>query len=735
MTVAGAGTFGIRGIVAGLASIAIAACGGRDTTPALSTSSTSSTLSLSQGQLRGANVLLVTIDTLRRDRLGAYGSTAGLTPTLDRLAASGILYTHAYAHVPMTLPAHTSIFTGRAPRSHGVHDNGTFRLDDRVPTLATMLKTAGYRTGAFVGAFVLDARFGLNRGFDEYDDRYPHDAGAATFRFTERRAAEVVKPAGDWILRGDSGDVAGRHGPWFAWVHLFDPHAPYEAPPEYRAGRAPYDAEVAYADAMLGQFLDRLRGAHALDHSLILVTADHGESLGEHGETTHGLFAYNSTLAVPLMLGGPSIPAGRIEAPVAHADILPTLLDLAGVALPSGLDGRSLVTVPPADRAIEFEALDASLTRGWAPLTGIVAGNWKYIELPVPELYNVDADPREQTNLAARESAHRDALASALGRMDRSPAPSAPSTPSTPSTPSPGSTVAALDADAAARLRALGYAGGAAAPRKDRYTSADDPKTLAPLNERFNAALEAFNAGRASEALAGFTAILRERSEFLTARTSAATVLLSAGRAADAVTLLREAPPGQSGSPQLLAKLGAALREADDLHGAAAAFERARAGGDQNPDLFNDLGVVYGRLGRTAKARAMFAELLRRDPGAAGTWYNLGILELATSKRDRAAGAFEHAVKADPAYGEAWQGLGAALVSANTSGAIDAWRHAERLRPGDYDLLFNLGMLLSDTDHPADALPYLQRFVSEAPRDRYARDLRRVRAAIAKASR
>jgi arylsulfatase A-like enzyme/tetratricopeptide (TPR) repeat protein len=734
MTLAGirAWRCGIGGIAAGLAWIAVTACTNHETTGSRSTRSTVSPLStlstLSPGQLRGANILLVTIDTLRRDRLGAYGSTAGLTPTLDRLAGSGLIYTHAYSHVPLTLPAHTSILTGRAPRSHGVHNNGTYRLDDGVPTLATVLKAAGYRTGAFVGAFVLDARFGLNRGFDEYDDRYPHDAGGATFRFTERRAAEVVGPAGDWILSGGAKAAAGG-GPWFAWVHLFDPHAPYEAPPEYRAGRVPYDAEVAYADAMLGRFLDRLRAARALDHTVILVTADHGESLGEHGETTHGLFAYNSTLAVPLLVGGPSIPAGRVDAPVAHADILPTLVDLAGVAAPSGLDGRSLVTGPPVNRAIEFEALDASLTRDWAPLSGLVSGNWKYIELPVRELYNVDADPREESNLAARDAPRCDALARALGRIETAPAGAVASTPPA------GNRAPALDADAAARLRALGYTGGSSMPRKAKYTSADDPKMLTALNERFNAALEAFNAGRAKEALAGFTAILRERPDFLTARTSAATVLLGAGRAADAVKLLREAPPGQSGAPQLLAKLGAALREAGDLRGAAAAFERARAGGDENPDLFNDLGVVYARLGRTADARAMFGELLRRDPGAAGTWYNLGLLELAASRRDRAADAFKHAVKADPAHGEAWQGLGTALVGVDGNAAIDAWRHAERLLPRDYDLLFNLGMLISDSDHPADALPYLRRFVNEAPRNRYGRDLPRVQSAIARASR
>jgi tetratricopeptide (TPR) repeat protein len=341
----------------------------------------------------------------------------------------------------------------------------------------------------------------------------------------------------------------------------------------------------------------------------------------------------------------------------------------------------------------------------------------------VRELYDIDADPREQTNLAERDATRRDLLAGALNRIEAAPAAGV------------ASTEHVLDADAAARLRALGYAGGSATPGKAAYAVPDDPKTLAPLNERFNTALEAFTAGRGREALDGFTGILGERPDFLTARTSAAAVLLDSGRAADAVALLRAAPKAQSQSPQLLAKLGAALREAGDLRDAAAALEQARAGGDQNPELFNDLGGVYARLGRAADARVMFGELLKRAPSSARTWYNLGLSELAASQPGRAADAFDHAVKADPAFGDAWQGLGAALIGTNRSAAIDAWRRAERLRPGDYDLLFNLGMVLAESDRPVEALPYLQRFSREAPRDRYARDLVRVDAAIAKARR
>jgi arylsulfatase A-like enzyme/Flp pilus assembly protein TadD len=678
---------------------------------------------LTSGQFRNASVMLVTIDTLRRDRLGAYGGPSGLTPTLDRLSREGITYTNAFSHAPMTLPAHASILTGLTPVHHSVRNNVAFRLADDIPTLATLLKPAGYRTGAFIGAFVLDGRFGLSRGFDVYDDRFPVDRDAPTFSFAQRPAETVLARASDWILQSSDSNNTGRAAssdprqPFFAWIHLYDPHAPYEAPPSYRAGRTPYDAEVAYTDAMLGRFLDRLAAAHAIDNTLLVVTADHGESLGDHGETTHGLFAYDSTLSVPLIVTGKAIRPGTENLPVEHADILPTILDLVAVAPPPGLDGHSLVDRPASDRAIYFEALDANLTRDWAPLTGIVRSNWKYIDLPVPELYNLSADPAETINVFDRERARADAMARVLKQMAASP-------------PRSAGNSAALDSDAAVRLRSLGYTGGRSPTRSKPYTAADDPKQLAPLNERFNTALEAFNGRRPDEALDGFLSILRERPDFAAARTSAATVLLSSGRAADARVLLGQAPDFQKSSPEILAKLGAALRDTGDFRGAATAFEQARRNGDQNPDLLNDLGVVYARLGRGDEARASFGELLRMDPSAAGTWYNLGVFELSARRADAAANAFRHAVEIDPQYGDAWQGLGASMADRDRPAAVDAWQRAERLNPHDYDLLFNLGMLLAMSDRPADALPYLERFVREAPPTRYNADLRQVRTTI-----
>jgi arylsulfatase A-like enzyme/Flp pilus assembly protein TadD len=666
-----------------------------------------------RGELRRANVLLVTIDTLRRDRVGAYGNDRGLTPALDSAAAAGIRFTHAYSHAPMTLPAHASILTGLIPPHHHVRANGSFRLDDRVPTLAAVLKSAGYRTGAFVGAFVLDARFGLNSGFDEYDDRYSQQPAATSFAFVRRPASAVVGAAEPWILRSAAS-------PWFAWVHLYDSHAPYEAPPAFRSGRSAYDAAVAYTDAELGAFLDRLRRARALDRTLLILTSDHGESLGDHGESTHGLFAYDATLAIPLIVSGPSIGRAVVDTPVAHADIVPTVLDLLQIAAPAPFDGRSLAA-PPSDRAIYFEALDANLTRDWAPLTGVVRTPWKYIELPMPELYDTDRDPTEAHNLAATDRSTMDTLSRVLNRIDAlSPAGVAPAT------------AGPVTADAEARLRALGYVSGTRRSRPRPYADADDPKRLVSLNERFDSAIGAFNEGRSAAALTALLGVLHDRPDFLSARTSAAAMLLTEHQARAAADLLTAAPPSQRNAPELLAKLGVALREAGDLAGAAGALETARREGDDNPELLDDLGVVYARLGRAADARAMFQTLLARAPNAAGTWYNLGLLELDRRNAGAAADAFRHAVTADAAYGEAWTALGAALVDRDPHGAIDAWRRAERLRPHDYDLLFNLGMVIASGDRPREAAPYLERFIREAPRDRYASDIERVRATLAR---
>jgi len=666
------------------------------------------------GSAARSNVLLITIDTLRADRVGAYGSSAGLTPAIDRLAENGVRFESAFTPVPETLPAHASILTGLEPFSHGIRNNTAFRLG-QTPTLATMLKRAGYRTGAFIGAFVLSARFGLNRDFDMYDDRFDQNGDRAGVRSAERRAEYVIQPATEWILRSDGSR------PWFAWMHLYDPHAPYQAPPEYRAGRSPYDAEVAYTDAMIARALDTLRSAGQLRRTIVAVIADHGEALGEHGEATHGLFAYDATLRVPMIVDAPGLEARVVRTPVASVDLVPTLLDLVGIGIPSGLDGRSLLNVDDdgarSSRALYFEALDANLTRGWAPLVGVMADGWKYVDLPIPELYDLANDRREAHNVAGTDPARVRVLQARLkdAMSIRSAAPAAIRT--------------VIDAETSRRLASLGYIGSAEATGKRAFSTADDPKNLVGLNEAFYAAINEEAAGNDERALAMLRDVVAQRPDFFAARMSAAAILESRGRPADAIALL-QAAPGADTSATAQTELGLAFEAGGNLVEAARCLERAVRLRPGDAETVSSLAVVYARLRRVDEARRLFRQILDSDPHAPGVWSNLGTLELSAGNRQAAVDAFRQAVAADANYAAGWRGLGAALVATDAAGATEAWRHAIALEPADYDSLFNLGAALAESPQPQEALPYLKQFVATAPRDRYSGNVARAAAII-----
>ena len=289
---------------------------------------------------RHPNVVLVTIDTLRADHVGSYGNAAAATPNLDALAARGVRFQTAVAHVPLTGPSHASILTGLTPLAHGFRDNGGYALGTAVKTAAEDFRAAGYRTAAFVSGFPLDRRFGFDRGFETYDDHLPRGNDRRRTPYVERRGDATT----DAVLRWFSAPPAPA-APFFLWVHYYDPHAPYEPPGEL-AGRfrdAPYDGEIAFVDTQLGRLVQALEQKGAMAGTVLLVTADHGESLGEHGEGTHGIFVYDATLRVPFILAGPGVAAGRAAATVARGiDVLPTLLDYAGLSASPALEGRSL---------------------------------------------------------------------------------------------------------------------------------------------------------------------------------------------------------------------------------------------------------------------------------------------------------------------------------------------------------------------------------------------------------
>src|SRR5262245_43827798 len=334
---------------------------------------------------RPDKIVLITIDTLRADHLGCYGAAGAATPVLDGLAREGVLYEDATSVAPVTLVAHATILTGLIPPAHGVRSNGSFRLPAEVTTLAERLHARGFATGAFVGSFVLSHEFGLDQGFDTYDDTLPRQRPDRKFDFAERRAVEVLSRAADWA-------VAKKDGPFFLWAHVYDPHAPYDPPPPFDRTFAdrPYDGEIAYVDSEIGKFLERLRGARILDRALLVVTADHGEGLGEHGESTHGLFLYQSTLHVPLIVrppGGRS-PGQRVARTIGLVDLAPTILASAGVPWTGPTQGRPLAEVAGEGHTkgeassvdgYYIENLLPHISFGWAGLRGFRSGNWKLI--------------------------------------------------------------------------------------------------------------------------------------------------------------------------------------------------------------------------------------------------------------------------------------------------------------------------------------------------------------------
>ncbi len=653
---------------------------------------------IAAGALRGANVLLVTIDTLRADHVGVYGSEGMLTPTIDQFAKEGLRFERTYAHVPLTLPSHASLLTASYPTRNGVHDNGTFRLGDALPTLAAALKQSGYRTAAFVGSFVLDARFGLGRGFDLYDDRM--NGSSADLEVVQRTAEEVLKPAYRWITGAAPSTPAPgtpapstaapstqHRGPWFAWVHLYDPHEPYAPPEPYRSQYAsePYDGEIAYTDASLGAFFAQLRRVAALDNTLVVIASDHGEALGEHGERTHGLFAYDATLRVPLVMWAPpQLRPGVFGETMRLVDVAPTVLDLIGAAPMAGVDGRSIRPFvsgeQPFDRpASYFEALNANLTRGWAPLTGVVRDRLKLIDLPIPELYDLAADPGERQNLYAPQRERARDLESRLDQIAKGAAPAAP---------------APIDPDAEARLRALGYVVSSPVKRAERYGTADDPKQLVHLNAALDDAAAQWSRGDSAAAIETLRGVIRERPGLTMVYDRLAFILRATGRVGEGIALLDGAARAGHADRSLLRSLGSMLRDTGDLDRSAAVLGDLVRGDAADLQSADALGQTYTRMGRGQLAEAMFRRVLTASPNAAATWNNLGALYLAEHRTADAIEALTHAIAINPDLATAHNGLGVAYATqGDTVRAAAEWQKALALRPGYRDAQFNLDRL------------------------------------------
>jgi arylsulfatase A-like enzyme/Tfp pilus assembly protein PilF len=501
----------------------------------------------------GTPVVLISIDTLRADHLPAWGYGAVATPALDRLRADSILVRNAWAPAPLTLPSHVTMLTGLLPPAHGVRANAGFTFASAAhPSLPTLLKARGYATGAAVSSYVLRADAGLAGAFDFYEDGIDPPAGAS-FSEYQRRGDVTAALAGDWIDAHDGG-------PFFFFLHLYEPHVPYDPPEPFRSRYGgSYDGEIAAADAIVGRFLDHLRQRALYDRALVVLTSDHGEGLGDHGEDQHSILLYAEALRVPLLV---KLPEGRrggetIEEPAQLADIVPTVAGLLGLATPA-LPGCSLLDLRAAgERHLYGETLYPRLALGWSELRSLVDGRWHLIQGPSAELYDVSRDPRETRDLAAAEPDVTARLRAALEREHPLVLPSPEAVP----------------AEVAERLAALGYV----ASRSRATGPLPDPRQgLATLRE-FQAAVRLAAEGRLAPSEAALRQLLVRNPGFVEARVKLGDVLMDGGRPGDAGDAYAEAAAGPSAPGDVWIALGQARLRQGRLDEAVSAADRGMA--------------------------------------------------------------------------------------------------------------------------------------------------------------
>ena len=646
------------------------------------------------------NVLLVTIDTLRPDALG-WVSGKNATPEIDRLAGEGFAFPAAVASVPLTLPSHASLLTGLFPRRLGIRDNGQL-FSAPAATLAERLKARGYRTAAFVSGYPVASAFGLDRGFDLYDDRLTRGAGMEL----ERPAGETTAAALEWLR--------GAAPPWFAWVHYYDPHYPYEPPPELRrAGwRGTYDGEVAYVDAQLRKLRAGLPppGPTGTSPALTVLAADHGESLGEHGEGTHGFFVYESTVRVPLIVHFPGrVRPGRSLAPARLVDVAPTILELVEAPPASGADGVSLVpTLQGRVQEIPFayiETYQPWTSYGWSPLKAVRHGNWKLIVAPRPELYDLDADPAEERNLEASERDRARRLAE-LRRQAEAAAP-----------PPPPAAAGTADPEAAARLRALGYLGAGAAASEPPSHGLRDPKDGNELRNLLTDADQALRRGDYRRAVAGFDSVLARDPENRFALLRSGSALLQRGDPPGAAARLERAVRLDPSNPEAQAALSEALVRS---HRYAEAAEHGREAVRLQPrraEAWANLGTALGLSGKAPEAAGALARAVELEPRNAGLRARLAFAEHGAGRVDSAA---RNLLQLAGATGERFEysaALGLMLLSLGRKDEARAWLARSRPAEGDFaDARLELALLQIDGGDRAAAGQSLRQALAAAPR-------------------
>ncbi|PYR04141.1 MAG: hypothetical protein DMG00_24545, partial [Acidobacteria bacterium] len=662
------------------------------------------------------NVLLVTIDTFRADRLGA-----GVAPALDRLAGSGVRFTNARTAVPLTLPSHTTILTGLLPTAHGVRENGLDALSAAHPTLARLLKAARYRTAAFVGAFVLDRRYGLAEGFDTYDDRIPRDPRATERLEAERPASAVIDAALAWLEQSPATSNQQR-APFFIWIHLYDPHAPYNPPAEFRArAKSAYDGEIAYADSQISRVFTWLNDRGLTNETMIVVAGDHGEGLGDHGERTHGMLLYDSTLRVPLVI---SLPAGLTGRPgltgragltgrggfaagtrdevVSLVDIAPTILRAAAVDVPGEMKGRSLLA-PGTSVADIYAETQYPRVAGWSPLQALTDGRWMAVRSSSAiELYDLCNDPHEERDVASAQTATAAAMTARIEAIHATGKASKPN----------------VAPEIQERLRALGYVASSVQP-----TVGSNATNPARMIERWNQFEEALSllGDRPAAAVPILARLAAENRDGPVFQTTYARALTETGQIKEALAAYRDAARRWPTDATLLHDLAVTAREAGDLDEARRAEEAAVAIAPSSPIAHNGAGLVAIDQHRPADAVREFERATALDPTNASYWTNLGNAKREVRDFAAAEQAYRRALDLDARGSDAANGLGVLLVESHRPAEAVPWlERAVAASPDFVEARLNLGIALQQSGQIDDAAS-VYRDVLHAPA-RFARE-------------
>ncbi|MGC2151495.1 MAG: sulfatase-like hydrolase/transferase [Terriglobales bacterium] len=622
--------------------IVLLACAGAAATskPAHPTSAT---------RAKQPNVILITLDTTRADRMGFLGSDRGLTPNLDVLAKQSVVFTRAYAQVPLTTPSHATLLTGTYPQFNRVEDLGT-PLAKELPYLPDLLHQRGYHTAAFIGAEILSLQLapGFDRGFDLYDGHFRQRApGQDRYTTVERRAEDVANRAMGWLSHH-------QDGPFFIWLHFYDPHDPYDPPEPFKShfASAPYDGEIAYTDSVVGSVMEVLQRHGLFEDSVIAVAADHGEAFGEHGEERHGIFLYDETIHVPLLLKlpGERFAGKRVEERVALADVAPSLLEAVGIAVPSAMQGRSLLPLvsvsnsagksspgkkASAERPIYSETNYGDRTFGWAELRSWRDQKYLYVQAPKRELYDQAADPGAVHNVADRSSAIADTLNAQLDSFRKRTSNGQTAPPK-------------LDPGQQEKLKALGYLPANGAAATSSKGPAIDPKDKIEVANKFHRALTSRDEDHYDEAIADLRDVIRLEPDLGSAYQELGTTLVLSGQYAEAEGALRKAVEKMPDSGMAHSELGLLLIRMGQWQPALTEL-RAAVVCTPGSALFHfDVAAVYTRLKQVPEASVEYEKALELDPDYFEANLTYGRLLLSEGQTDAALAKLTRAVKIAP---------------------------------------------------------------------------------------